>query len=131
MELKRFKTDKKKETEGTWVNAGEGLQLLVARLTNKQYQEHVRRLGKPHARQIRANNLSIDIINEITRKAVAKHVLLGWKNLQDDDGSNIEYTQQKALELLEQYADFYDMVLEFAQDVENFQTGEEEDAEKN
>lgn len=120
MRLNRFETDKEKEAKGVWVDAGEGLRILVARLGNSEYQRHLQKLGRPHVQRIRNGSINIDIADDISRRAVARHILLGWENLQDNDGSDIEYSEDKAFEILTEYRDIYEMVLGFANDVEIF-----------
>ena len=38
--------------------------------------------------------------NEIQNKALARYILLGWRNLTDDDDNSIPYSEEKAYELL-------------------------------
>lgn len=117
----KFKTDKKREQEGVWVDAGEGLKLKLARLGNPKYEALMQQLGKPYRRQIRNNTIDVDVLRGLTARALARHVLLDWSDLQDEEtGEDITYSQEKALELLKNYRDFYDMVVELANDQQFF-----------
>ena len=131
MKFKGFQTDATKEAEGVWIPVVEDLQLLIARMNNPKFEEAVRKLSKPHLRQIRRGTFSSDREKEIVQRALANHVLLGWKNLEDNDDKPIEYSKEKAYELLGQSRDFYDMVMDYANDAELFKQEEMEEAEGN
>ncbi len=119
------------EQEGVWVDAG-GLKLRIARMGNPKYNEYARQLGKPHAMQIRHGaGDAAKVLEDVIKKAMARHVLLGWENLEDDAGSPIPYSEAKAMELLTGFPDFYRMVLEFAQEAEHFKRQSREDAKGN
>ncbi len=127
MKFSKFKTNEDKETEGVWIDFGEGLRLLIARSGNVKYRRTLARLTKPHQHAFKSKTIEASVVEDITLKAVAKHILLGWENLQDDDGKDIEYSQSKAEELLREAPDFFEQVLEIAQDRSLYQDQQDKD----
>ena len=130
-DITRFKTDETLEKEGVWVDAGGGLRLKVARSSNYNYEEDLRKLGKPYVRQIRLGTVDNETIEKISIKAFAKHVLKDWENLEDEKGNEILYSPAKAEELLLEYRDFYKLVQEFAQEQDLYRQEQMEDSEGN
>jgi hypothetical protein len=131
--LSGIKTDPTKETSGVWFPVGNGARVLVARITSPKYEEYLRKLGKPYGRAIRAGQIDNEAIEEITKKALAKHILLGWEGLENEDGTPIEYSLETAYKILTdpEYKDFYRMILDFAQDAEAFRNDAREEAAGN
>jgi hypothetical protein len=120
MKISKFRTNADAEIDGVWVPVGEGLELRVARIGNPRYKAMIRNAGKSQrmATQL-TGNIDMDAIEELTLKAIANHVLLDWKNLEDDDGDQIPYSVDKAMELL-QIQDFRSIVEAIASDAQHF-----------
>lgn len=131
MKISTFKTNEQREQEGVWEDAGGGLRLKVARLGNLRYEEYLRQTGKPYARQMRHGTVDNKVLEDLIRQAMARHVLLDWENLDDEQGNPIPYSHEKALELLTKYRDFHQMVLEIAQDARLFKEQDLEEARGN
>lgn len=132
--LSSLKTDVAKSEEGVWCEVGEGFEIKVARLGHPKYQAYLAKLSKPHAKQIRREGLgAAEVLREIQRKATAKYLLLDWRNLHDDEGNEIPFSEEKALEILgnPEYEEFFDIVLEHAQDVELFRAENAEESAGN
>jgi hypothetical protein len=127
--ISSYATDKQKTTKGVWVEVSEGLAIKVAYLgsSNTAYQDCVRTLGKPIRKKLATLTADADEMNPIICKAMAKHILLDWRNLEGEDGKSIEYSQAKAEELLLAYPEFRDIVQEIATDVSNFRSQDIED----
>lgn len=129
-----FEMDEKKENEGVWVKAGAGLDLLIARLGNKQCKKYLLQHGKPFTQKMMRLGMIDETDTEISDEfyqALAHTVLLGWKNLQDDSNQDIPYTPEKAYEFLKKYTEFSAMVLEYAQNAELFRRQEDAAIRKN
>jgi hypothetical protein len=128
---KQFATNKDKETNGVWTPIGdEGGELLIARITNHKYKQMVAKLMRPHARKARRGVINIAIVEDITKQAMAKHILLGWKKI-TINGKLTEYSKANALSALRDYNDFYELVSSLSEDVELFRDEAEEDEAKN
>lgn len=131
--LSSLKTDAKRSEEGVWQEIGEGFEVKVARLGHPEYKAYVAKLSKPHLRSIQREGIGSAKLREIQQRAVSRHILLDWRGLHDDDGSEIPYSQEKALELLSDpdYSELLDIILELAQDVELFRAASVEEAAGN
>lgn len=71
-----------------------GIKLRVRRARNAAYMEKLRRIMKPHKRQIDRNELPVKDIWALEDKALAGTVLVGW------EGAPEEYSEQAAEDLL-------------------------------
>jgi hypothetical protein len=131
--LKAIRTDLDKIEDGIWVDYIEDIKLCVASVNNKAYREHKDRLLRPHLRQLRAKEIGSDQVLEIIKPAVAHHILKGWANIQNDQGADIPYSPETALEFFRDptMRDFYDRVLEVAGEVNNYRGELLEDARGN
>ncbi len=105
--------------------------LLIARAENARYREHRDKLLRPVLRRLRAGEIDSAEMEDVTIRVFARTVLLGWKNLQDDDGQEIPYSEVKALELMRSHRDFFLMVQELALDAEMFRARDAEESRKN
>lgn len=153
--LKDMEVSPDRSNDGVWVpvdptekNPDGTVQLLIARMGNPKYSAYlqeligvtgkdVTRIGGRRARQLRTRAQDMieavsNVNSDVTKQAVARCVLLGWKGLKYGD-EEIEYSEQKAIELFsdERFPDFYPLVLEFSNDLELFKQEEQEDAEGN
>lgn len=57
---------------------------------------------QPHQRTLRTGRFIDPAIQDrIVSRAIAKTILLGWKNIDDDEGKPLPYSKEKALEWAE------------------------------
>jgi len=125
-----FVTDKKAEREGSWVQVdGTEIWFLLARSTNDEYIDCLEKLRRPHLNEIRKGEYPRDKQREIIRKAVARCILLGWKNLVRD-GKDIKYSYDEAYNLLE-HEEFLDWVLYESSEKSYYQKEYLEESAKN
>jgi hypothetical protein len=129
--LSELKVDAKKESEGVWVDVAEGLRLLVASGDSQAYRKYRNKLLKPYLHRVRSRTMSVEDMEKVTRQAMARHVLLGWENLDDDEGNPIPYSREKALEILTESREVFNIVGDFANDQAMFRADLQEDAGKN
>ena len=127
---KKFGTDQKKEIEGSWFDIGQGARLLIARAGNRRYNEYLNKQIKPVRRQVRAGSLEDEAWDAIVDKCIAETILLGWEGI-EENGVAVQYSKDAALRFLTNYPDFRNMVLEIAQEIENYRVFDQEEAEKN
>lgn len=127
---KLFAVDEKKEQEGIWEDVGDGVRVLVARIGNPLYTKEVTKLMRPYRRGIRRGSVQDDVIEAAITKAMAKTILLGWEGL-EIDGVPIEFSPEKAQEILFEFKEFRDLISDIANELDAFKTGEDEEAEKN
>ena len=131
MDLKKeYATDKEAEQDGVDVELGDGGTITVRRTNNKQFRDLLEKLRKPYERQIQRGTANKDMIDGLTRKAVARTVLIGWKGI-EIDGKAVKYSPEKAEELMKEFEDFQEDVLFAANSRETFRAEVMEENEKN
>jgi hypothetical protein len=130
---KHFGSNPKKETQGTWVDVAEGVKILVARINNPRYTMRLMELQRPNWKQYRRGNVDLVKEAEMHTRVIAETILLGWVGLTDDKGEPVEYSVDKAIEILSdpELHDFRDFVVEESQRMSNFRDIELEEAAKN
>lgn len=128
LSLADFKSDETAETEGVWIDYESGLRLKIARFGNKRLQDYIRRKRESGKRMYKNGIDSVG--DEEAIKLMAKYILLDWENLKDEDGKELEYTEENAIKAL-QIRDFREEVLELSMDRENYRTERIENASKN
>ena len=131
--LTSIQTDKKKSVDGIWQPYDVGIECLIAKKPNANYQKKIEKLSKPYTQLIRRGQMSHDMDAEITLKAICGTVLLGWRNIDDDDGKPIKFTEKKAIEILSNpaYEDFYTWILMTAHSTALYRIEDDEEAAKN
>ena len=127
MRISEFATNKTAEVEGVWQEVGLGAELKIARAGNPKYTEYLRQLAKPYRARLRRRDIPEDIAEAITIKALAKHVLLDWKGIEDEHGELIPYSVEKAENLLKEYPDFRELVAVLSDDMTLFQIESDEE----
>lgn len=124
MSLRITPVNEDKQESGTWVNY-RGVDLLIARSNNDKFGRAFRRLMKPYKKDFEKDRLDIEVSQKILASALAEGVLLGWKNFVVE-GKEVQYSKENAIELLIVDRDCRDFVSDFANDLENFLSIEEE-----
>ena len=129
---KEFETDRSAETEGAWVDLGDGAKVLVARFNNPAHEKAIRRLQKPYKSILNSGRqLPKDVADDITVKSMVEAILLGWEGMTDRDGAVLPYTQANADKLLRDLPDFRNTVASLALTAETFRLEALQDAEGN
>lgn len=128
--LSKFKGNPEAENKGVWVDFGEGISFLIAKMNNTAYMAEVRRLLRERRVQFRHDRVSDEDSEAITIKAAAKCILLGWKNILDDDGKEIPYSAAKAYEILSDphYRKIYVFIIDAATEERTFAVQAAEDS---
>jgi len=127
---KTFKTDIELENKGTWVEVGNGCELLLGRVGGDNYNKVFGEISKPYRLQIRTSTLSDADADSILTESIARAVLLDWKGLFIDE-EELEYSVDNAIKVLTEYKDFKKLVTELASDIEQYRVSEEEQASGN
>lgn len=120
---------------GRWFPWMADIELLIRPLDNEDYQARLRELQKPNERLMRAapdSDMARKATREAVRKAAAECVLVGWRNVEDENGP-VEYSPAKALELFQsaEFAHLYRFVVTTAGDERSFLAADEEDDQGN
>ena len=102
----QFGTDSNLETSGILLQYGQNSQgkdicIRIARAggNNKQYQKRMETLIKPYRRQIQNETLDNDIADKITKEVYAQTVVLGWENVEDENGEELEFSVANCIKL--------------------------------
>lgn len=127
---KQFRTDKLKETKGTWIEIQDS-ELLIARNNTRAYRVALAKALSDNPSAMEASNEKEEAASDaILAAVVAETVLLGWKNV-TVDGKPVKYTPKKAEKLLAELPDFMDLVRGLSDNIENFRVDQEEKEVKN
>lgn len=129
----RYKTDKKLETEGVWVDFGDGIHVKLGRLQSKEARTLRRRLEKPYANMDRVPE---EVSEQILNKIMAQVVVKGWSDdlpggsetIQDEDGTPLACTPENILLIFSKIPDFRDDLVTAAMTRDTFKA--EENADK-
>lgn len=130
MKLSDFATNKELEVNGVWHDLGDKTRVLVARAGNKKYTEALRsRMEKYQNRLARRDKTMEPIAEKILTECMAKYILLGWENLEDENKKIIPYSVEKAIEILsdEKYKDFRDLIELLSNDMASYQEKKKEE----
>jgi hypothetical protein len=110
-----FKTNKSAEIEGVEVpysknDDGTIPTFRIARMgrSNSNYRKTLERETRPFRRQMELETLSNEMADEITLKVFVSSILLGWNNVQDENGQEIPFNQENAIALMRNLPDLYD-----------------------
>lgn len=107
-----------------------GSKFLVAPTSDIAFQRTFNRLQAPHRKSIERGKLDPAIAQEITVEAMAKNMLLDWKDVVDAEGKEVEYTEALGVQVLTSQLDLREFIQEFSADIENFRAVEKEEMGK-
>jgi hypothetical protein len=128
--LSKIKRDPNTAEQGAWVNnVLDDICLKVAASNNKKYSEEVKRLMKPHLRSYKNNPAFDGIFEDFQNKAMAKAILLDWKNIENEDGTQLAYSETAAYNLLKdpENKELRDLVIALSEENEVFRKEVQED----
>jgi hypothetical protein len=117
-----FETSKDAEKQGVWVDYGD-YRLRIARSggRNQGYIQALAKATKPHRRAIIAGHIKEAQMRAIMVPVYAKYVLVGWEGVATREGDPIDYSVEKAQELLTELPDFFEEVQSRSSDISLFQ----------
>lgn len=128
----QYGTDAKKEVEGVEVtfppNADGTVPTFIVAATSKNNQKYAKALEqatKPYRRNMDA--MKPETAEALYKEVFVKTVLKGWRNVQDRDGANIEYSREAALKLFEDLPRLYDDLNSRAGSIDLFREAQKED----
>jgi len=126
---KKFKTNTDTEVQGIEIaltgaenDDGSTPTFLISRMGggNKAYTKALEMGTKPFRRQNQMGNLGEDVLRPIVRKAFCSTVLKGWRNVYDENGSQLSYSYDAAIKLMTELPAVYEILQQEAMDIENF-----------
>lgn len=130
--LNSFAMDHTKEQNGVPVqvsgpNGDETIPtFIVARMgpMNQKYQKTLERITHPYKRQLELKTLPNEKAEQLMQQVFVNSILLGWENVQNEDGTAIVFSAENGLALFKQYPDLYYSLQEEAQNVALFRIEE-------
>ena len=125
-----YETDPQKEIEGIWVPLNPPIRFKIARMYNDEYMRGMRKLIKPHKRQMDSGRVPDEIMKEIGVKAMAKWLVKDWENV-EVNGEPYPYSEENAISLLTKLPDLQRVVNGYAQDADAYLKNVQEEDAKN
>ena len=130
MDIRKSFADPENERAGVWVDYRDGSRVKIARAGNSNFSRLYQAKMKPYSRQERAGTLDESIQSKILCDVLAETVLLGWEGF-EDNGKALKYSAKAASEMLLEFMDFRNEIVELATTEEIFHQEHTEDSEKN
>lgn len=128
--FKVFETDIKAEVEGKWFSLF-GAEFLIAHQGNSAFEQYNAELLRPYRVEISSGTFSREKRQELMIQAFAKKILLGWKNVMDQDGNEIQYSEAQAAKLMTVLPHFAQQIFILSANWEFFRKADNEAALKN
>lgn len=117
--FKTFKTDDTKEQEGVWIALDGKSRIKVARLNNSRYREALKKQARRFEGPLRAQTLTHEAKEGLLNDLLADTILLDWEGM-TSHGEPFPYSRENAKSVLTDMKDFRELVMSFAEDVENY-----------
>lgn len=113
---------------GKWVKYY-GVELCIARSDSERFRSKFLELTAPVQKELDDGNLPESEMEEITCRCMAHGILINWKKfVAEVDGvvSEVDYSEEKAYEVIKNDNDLRDFVFEYAGDIKNYLLKEED-----
>ena len=126
-----WETNEDLEVGGVWIDGPGDFKIKVGRIGNTKYDAYLAKIGKSVRMKARHSDVKGKAVEDLAKRAIARYVILDWKNLVDDEGNDVPCSEEKALQMLRDHREFYRFILEAANDELLFKNEEDEDTEGN
>lgn len=125
----KFKTNSSKVKKGIEVKIEEAIFILRPMSNeNKEYQKALADMQAAYRVQLKTNTLPDEKLRALVRDVFCQTVLIGWKNVTDEDGKELEFNHENTIKVMEDLDAVYTTLLEIAQDYSSFvESGKEAD----
>lgn len=128
----KFKTDPSKVTKGIKVQIDESIFIIrPMNNENKEYQKAMADFQNANRVQLKTNTISDEKLRLMVREIFCETVLVGWKNVADENGNLMEFNKENAVKLLTDLDFIYTTLLEVAADHNSFMQSVKESDLKN
>lgn len=122
----RYGTSKELEENGVWVDFGDGVQLLLARIKSQRSLAAKKAAEKPYRDVLRtASRLGKEVTEDIQTKIaldwLVNGVVLDWKDVTDRSGKKLRFTPDNARRVFDDLPDFLDDVIFAASSQQTYQ----------
>lgn len=104
----RFKTNQQAETEGTWLNFGDGLRVKVRSTDSTVVREYQAKLFKKNRQALSANGgiLPPAVQDEMDVELLTNVVIVGWEKVTDETGKELEFNRANVAKVLRDLREF-------------------------
>lgn len=128
-----YQTDETLERDGVWIPITDDVELLIARLNNPVHIAAMDRQREPWRLIIlQGGTIPEETVREMNIAALAEGVLRGWRGkFEDDDGTVMEYSIEKAIELMTRSRPFRELIVDLATQDERYKVKTEEEIQGN
>ena len=92
MKLSALAIDTDKSVNGVWAKYDGDIEVLIAQTGNPEYQGFLTKLVTQNAEQLRDEE-DDSTMDNILRICAGRKLIRGWKNVQDDEGVDIPFTE--------------------------------------
>ena len=117
--FKQFATNPSIEREGVLLeygstDDGKPIRIRVARAggANIKFTRLMEAKTKPYRRQIQAGTVDRVVLERLAREVYAEAVVIGWENVQNEDGEPMVYSVPTCIALFEKLPDLYEDIVE-------------------
>jgi hypothetical protein len=118
----QFKTDNHLEKEGILLEYGENSKgkpicIRVARAggANNAYTKRMEARVKPYRRQIQNETMETALVERLVKEVYAETVILGWENVEDENGNDMDFTVENCIKLFDDLPDLFRDIQEQSQ----------------
>lgn len=122
--------DQSKKKEGTWGDFS-GASFKVASIRSTEYVKALDAELKPF-REMEKRKIKVDLEEQekAVCRAIAKALLLDWKDVYDSKGNLVEYSVEAATNAVLYNETLREFVVDFAADIDNFRKEDIEEISK-
>ena len=134
-----FETDTKAETEGLLLEYGPNSKgkMMAIRIrraggANHRFAKVFEQKSKPHRRLMEIPGaLDPRIQERVMREVYADSVIVGWENIEDRDGKELEFNRDNVIQLLTDLPDLFKDIIQSSQNTALFRSQQREAEAKN
>ncbi len=135
-----FQTDNNKELDGVWINYPEsenkdgsipGFKICAMYRSNMRYVRELEKATKPIQRKLGKGTIGNEEGRKILLHVFCKTILIDWRNVQNTEGTEIQFSIDQAIGLMESLPRLYDDLSEQAQSEELFRDEIRDEIAKN
>lgn len=111
---KQFKTDPNYESQGITLEYGntpngKPIRIKIARAggSNSKFLKVLEIKSKPYRRQLQNETIDPKIADNILMEVFAETVVLGWENVEEENGTPMPFTKENCLRLFRDLPDLF------------------------
>lgn len=135
---KNFKTNTEVEKTGVvleygMASNGKPTSIRIARAggANTRFAKLMEQKTAPYRRQIQTKTLDESIAERITKEVYAEAVILGWENVEDENGNLLDFTLENVIKVFSDLPDLYADIIVQSQEIALFRSEVREADSKN